>query len=129
MKEVELYPRGYMLRVTTWENDADNYQTEELSGLNEEEVNFIIKFTDLFRTSGWQGGLGNLGNLCWGEEETLKSGIDAFIEENGWSCSKDYDGVLSDLGIAGYEHFISRVVESVKVYYIPERVRAFEVVS
>lgn len=41
--------KGYQLRVTSWENDADNYNTVSLDGLSKEDVEFYINFIKVFR--------------------------------------------------------------------------------
>jgi hypothetical protein len=45
---------GYLLKITTWENDGDNYNTKELHGLSEMETNFVIDVCELFYScNGW----------------------------------------------------------------------------
>lgn len=39
---------GYMLKITTWENDADNYNTLTKTGLTKEDTIFYIKVAKLF---------------------------------------------------------------------------------
>lgn len=46
---------GYLLKITTWENDADNYNTKEIAGLSRSEAIFLIKVCQLFKSCN-QGG-------------------------------------------------------------------------
>jgi hypothetical protein len=41
---------GYLLKIITWENDADNYNTKEIEGLSEHEVRFYTKIAQLFNS-------------------------------------------------------------------------------
>jgi hypothetical protein len=43
-------PAGYLVRVTSWENDADNYKTVERAGLSESDARFFIRAAQLFRS-------------------------------------------------------------------------------
>jgi hypothetical protein len=52
---------GYLLKIDTWENDADNYKTEELQGLTADEVRFYIMIAECFK-SGSNNGQATLGN-------------------------------------------------------------------
>lgn len=53
-------PSGFRLSVTSWENDADDYQTVVLSGLTEADVHFYLDLARAFRSTHGSGdGLGN----------------------------------------------------------------------
>jgi len=42
---------GYLLKITTWENDADNYNTVETAGIQTtDEINFYIAIATLFES-------------------------------------------------------------------------------
>ena len=43
---------GYLLKLTSWENDGDHYRTIDLSGLTKGEVTYAIKLAKLFRSWG-----------------------------------------------------------------------------
>lgn len=59
----EPIPAGYQLHVTSWENDADDYGTEIISGLTEADVRFLLSIAKQFTSRhGSGGGLGNQGN-------------------------------------------------------------------
>jgi hypothetical protein len=44
------FESGYQLHITSWENDADNYNTKIISGLTKEDVKFYIYFLKHFRS-------------------------------------------------------------------------------
>lgn len=55
-------PAGYQLHVTTWENDADAYNTEIFSGLTETDVKFLLSIAKKFVSkNNSRNGLGNGG--------------------------------------------------------------------
>lgn len=54
-------PTGYQVHITTWENDADNYQTKIISGLTEWDVRFYLAMANRFK-SGSNNGMKTLGN-------------------------------------------------------------------
>lgn len=62
----EPIPAGYQLHVTSWENDADDYGTEIISGLTEVDVRFLLsiakQFTSKHSLADSGLGLGNQGN-------------------------------------------------------------------
>jgi hypothetical protein len=59
----EPIPVGYQLHVTSWENDADDYGTEIISGLTEADVRFLLSIAKQFTSRHGSGsGLGNQGN-------------------------------------------------------------------
>jgi hypothetical protein len=50
---------GYWLAITSWENDGDNYKTQNFYGLTEEDVKLYLDIVTWFRsTSQNDGGLG-----------------------------------------------------------------------
>jgi hypothetical protein len=52
---------GYELRIETWENDADNYKTQVLTNLTEEDLDFYIELAHLFSSTNSREdpGMGN----------------------------------------------------------------------
>lgn len=56
-------PTGWQIQITTWENDADDYQTQTISGLpKEEDVYFYIDLASQFKSNGRADGQCNYGN-------------------------------------------------------------------
>jgi hypothetical protein len=54
-------PAGYILKITTWENDGDNYKTSEITGLSKEDVPLYLHLVSLFKSrhGGSPKGIGN----------------------------------------------------------------------
>lgn len=130
-------PKGYQLHVTTWENDADHYKTQVLSGLTKEDVHFYVNLAKRFKSkySGDSGPcLGNSGNTDEDLEQAIKNSLleappSDEVREHVKKVleGEDYADFLADK-ILGYtdgyddEHNFCRVFESFKVYYFPEDV-------
>lgn len=91
MKDKNIKP-GFLLKITTWENDADAYNTVELPGLGEDEVKFFIEVAKLFysRHSHLEKGFGNSER---GMDEVGPS-IDEIVAKfkaEGLTVPKDWD--------------------------------------
>lgn len=56
-----IIPAGYIVEVTTSENDSDNYKTEVVNGLSREEAKFIHQYCSLFNSCNYHKdpGFGN----------------------------------------------------------------------
>lgn len=52
---------GLLLSITTWENDGDNYRTQQLPALNEEEVRFYLMIASVFKSGNYH--TQSLGNM------------------------------------------------------------------
>lgn len=55
------HPLGIQLRITTWENDLDDFSTQIISGLTEADVAFYLAIATLFRSKNHRPipGIGN----------------------------------------------------------------------
>ena len=62
---------GYMLQITSWENDADAYRTITKYGLSVTVAKFFIEFAELFKKPQHDGGLAanayNSNDVKWPE--------------------------------------------------------------
>jgi len=67
-------PVGYQLHINSWENDADAYQTEILSGLTKEDVNFYLSIVSQFRSRNQHQG-------CYGNGEVTSSQLSAIFKK------------------------------------------------
>lgn len=139
METILEIPTGYQLQVTTWENDADDYKTQKISGLSFNEVLFYIEFASKFVSINAEvPGLGNDGH----DDETLKEVLDEVMKNHflGMTLEKRLESpnfdvrefVTSILGSpVGYGYKFCRVFNSYKVLYfdIPVSIRAEDVTS
>ena len=129
-----LYHAGYLIRVTSWENDGDNYNTREIQVTTEQEARDIVDFCNMFGSSS--NNKYDIGNLCDGEGDTARPAFHAFYESHPNFVNltlTDYKDeeeeadaicdammeVAYELGLSGSEYFYTRVCESVQVYRIP----------
>jgi hypothetical protein len=129
-----LYRAGYLIRVTSWENDGDNYNTKEIQVDTEQEARDVVAFCDMFGSNSPSEH--DIGNLCDGEGNEARPAFRAFYfshpgfvnltlsdyedeeEETDAICDAMME-VAYDLGLSGGEYFYTRVSESVTVYRIP----------
>lgn len=127
-------PSGYQLHITSWTNDADNYNTTIHNGLSYEDVTFLLEIVKPFKSEHQNGQFGNNDECthevndhiydCWLAHQDSKSSKyeEWFSEIN--KEDPDVDG-LSDLAydLVGRDEYCGwRVFESAKVYYYPTAV-------
>lgn len=95
---------GWMLKVTSWENDGDCYNTKTFDGLTEDEVRSAVA-------------------MCKELQSIGKVELDADnLEKIAAKLSLHTDEVedqIYDLVGTAYESTYLRVCESWEVYYIP----------
>lgn len=53
-----MIPKGFQLRIHSWENDADHPGVETLDGLSKEDVKFYLDLLPLFDSQGASNGEG-----------------------------------------------------------------------
>ena len=141
---------GYLLELTTWENDGDNYKTERLYGLTKDEVKFYVHIANQFKSGNQVSG--SLGNMpVWSDFNTDRRAINhnelfdrviaEWVKAGNYAPEEwvrvvddmapetddvdDYDYFYEDLlhkivGQTDYGHW--RVFEDFKVYYLPEAI-------
>ena len=128
-----LYTAGYLIRITSWENDGDNYNTKELQVDTEQEARTVSALCDLLRAD-----FGNMYEPCDEDRQEFEQAVAAVpgikdfvsslfpdiepVQENpecGFGYMDAIMDILYDLGLAGSEHYFTRVCESVEVYRIP----------
>lgn len=130
-----LYRAGYLIRVLSWENDGDNYNTKEIQVDTEQEARDVVDFCNLFGSKSFYDE-DDIGNLCDGEYEPARPVFRKFYfnhpgfvnltltdykneeEETDAICDAMME-VAYELGLSGGEYFYTRVCESVQVYHIP----------
>lgn len=139
MTKQTIIPVGYRITVTTMENDGDSTGTEVLEGLSKEATAFYMAFIAPFRKSQWQGGLGNIyaatfeqrmkfinhirdtlnahANYTYGHYSIAPGELD-----DSDAVESNFGDILNDFGIRGGTEYYTRVVEVVKVEYIPTEI-------
>lgn len=136
-----LYRSGYLVRVSSWENDGDYSNTKEIQLDTLDHVVTVVALCKLLSS--------DFGNMYEPDEEELKEfeqaiaalpGIKQFIHDNFSDSEAAIDDpesgmsyvdyileFLYDLGLTGSEHYFTRVCNSVKVYHIPVDVLVQEI--
>lgn len=145
-------PAGYQLHIISWENDADNYRTKVISGLEYADVNFYLHFLRHFHFSYSKEkigvGFGNTNKSTYPDAEKIaiesawecyppssqkliedvKSSIEHWNNYPNQSC----DWVYETIG-TWYGSDIYRVFDDFSVYYVPTEIlditREFELYS
>jgi hypothetical protein len=135
-----LYRKGYLVRILSWENDGDNYNTQEYNTDTEQDARAVVEFCALFSRAN-PNTIGNIYDPHWESEERTHAhsvilefhkshpgfmDVDTTSAENDAYSEDDYivEAYLDfayDLGLRGGE-FFTRVCESVEVFRIPEDV-------
>jgi hypothetical protein len=128
MKKNNNIPAGYQLHVTSWENDADNYKTEIVSGLTSEDVKYLLALLKNFGRKGKHGNE-NVGAdvLLSIFTKTMEKHPDTSDE-----CEKfcplderEVHSVIEELLSApseGYDGDFVRYFESFEVYFVPHEI-------
>lgn len=94
---------GWMLQVTSWENDGDCYNTKTLDGLTEDEVRAKVALCKVLHSIGQEPHDANTVEEIAAKLSILEDEVE--------------DGIYELVGFANGEYL--RVCESWKVYYIP----------
>jgi hypothetical protein len=139
-------PAGYRLIVTSWENDADNYKTETISGLSESSTRFLIDLYKLFYSKNNPP----KGKVCFGNIfEASDSQIDKCVEaaqkivdlhkdgDHVADVSDNFEDFDSDAlfnllqmgGLAGCSFYTFRVLSDYEVEYFEHPIVINDVTS
>lgn len=145
MSQQLLYPAGYIISISTWENDGDNSRTDTVSGLTERQVEILVGVCRIFASrNDYQKGSNNIGNMYDpSEDEINKAGkilLDTLTSlgvkgekerqtdeeheeyEDDWNYAESlfYNEIkheFYDLGLTKGE-FFTRVVETITVSFV-----------
>jgi len=131
-KMEKVVSKGYTLKVTSWENDGDNYRTKFIHSESKEEIEALCRICDLAsrKITHTPGGIGNEMD----EEKVTRIAVDFFEkDENKFSLTHvkdqsklsddEYFDLLTDytqLLFGSSEYYICRVCEEYTVTYSPE---------
>ena len=129
---------GYCVSITSWENDADNYQTHTIDGLTKEEARSVVDIAHLFVSkNGKPKGYGNYyDDAPWAD---ISNDIKAILVKNGAlesltkkyslefaspidddddDCYYDICDMISEF--FGNTEFATRVYDGVAIKYISQ---------
>jgi hypothetical protein len=119
---------GYRITVTSWENDADNYNTKTLGGLNEHEAGYHVDLLKLIAGSHCSDEtvFGNMYEPEDSEVEAFEKAVTEVLEKHK-KLEVEYDPL--DIAIdmlykytGGSEDYLTRVVESIVVEFVPHEI-------
>ncbi|ATN93098.1 hypothetical protein CPT_Melville_124 [Salmonella phage Melville] len=113
----QVIPKGFIVRIHSWENDADNYSTQTLYGLTSLEIIELKTVLKIFKSSS-EDGFGNEDFSEVGESiavayiELIEAGKIS-VEFAKKFLAFDYPGELNDYE---YDDFIERWAKSAIAY-------------
>ena len=118
-----IIPAGYRLSVTSWENDGDNYRTEIISGLSDEQVRLRIALLKLFER---KGAFGNEYSMDTEKNDALPEAYEKIISDHTNKTDdltlEDIDDIVNQMGVANCSDFATRLCESFTVEYLEKPV-------
>lgn len=116
--------KGYIVSITTWENDGDNYNTVIKHYNTKEEIDAIVKLAELFDRSSE---ISNMYDPNEDEEQSYNDAINLFVSEHPSIGTPDaVRDLMYDLGLCSNE-FFTRVTEKIEVIHIKEDVIAEDI--
>lgn len=138
---------GYRLEVVSWENDADNYNTNVVDGLTLRGVQFHTKLCALLKSKNYRGDTKCFGNMYEPSDEEIAEYVAAvrplareYIDvincegyratniEDDTALSNRLNDFTSDL-MGNSEYYYHRVVDNFTVQYIPEEITLQDVTN
>ena len=137
---------GYMIQITSWENDADAYRTIVKDGLSVTVAKFFIEFAELFKKPQHDGGLAanayNSNDVKWPELTAAVRalfakypGVDKELwgDNDGDDDDDDIDFMNDDdaadtiyelaYDLFGSSEYQFRVFSGYVAYYIPQEIQ------
>jgi len=121
---------GYRLTVSSWENDADSYNTRTIDGLDDNKVRFHVDLLKLIAGSRHNGPtFGNMYDPSDKELEAFEKAVIKVLEKHpasneGFTAAAEALDIANDIigDYTGYSEFYTRVVESIVVEYVPQEI-------
>lgn len=130
-----IIPAGYRVSVTTWENNANNYQTKVVEGLSPKEVDFVVDLCMLHQDANNSSNcFGNIYSIGAKKKDNHYKALQELINQHQnsklpWGNSlEDVMDFLYDIGLTGGD-FYTRVFETIKVEEVPTEIHLQDVTS
>jgi N-acetyl-anhydromuramyl-L-alanine amidase AmpD len=122
---------GYRLEVVSWENDADNYNTKVIDGLDKETCQFYI---DLVKLTGKNAKFGNMYEPSDKEFKEFTAALVKVFQAHGKPTEDEdevHDEAIDIIGdmLGNSEHYHTRVMDRYKVCYLPVEVELQDVTN
>lgn len=104
-------PAGYILEITTWENDGDAYMTDRKEGLTKEQVKLYLDICRGF-DAGYDG-------ESFGNYDGPRNEVEEFVKETCAKHGVEYNEDLPcDLIGRWNDGQFYRVFEDARLYYV-----------
>lgn len=139
-----MFKCGYVVSVTSWENDADNYITKSIGGLTLEQANAIAEFAKFFTSrSNNKGYCNNTKRKVFGNAD-INSKMFGYSNYRTYYNTKQFEIYLNTIFLELYlilntidtiENLVRkligswcdgnyiRVAELVDIHYVPEDIQ------
>ncbi len=136
---------GYLVKITTWENDADNEKTVERDGLTEAQARFLIRAAQLFNSKNSANpGFGNCNRksdadlpdrlealVAEHKVQYGNEGIPEYWDVDTWAAEAEHDEYREDYTRDVFYDLIGmwnegeywRVFTRFEVFLVPEAIR------
>jgi hypothetical protein len=136
--KVKILEKGYTLRITSWENDGDNYRTEIFQTQDKATAEEVKRFCDRFLSKPSEGGYGNALDLTKEDEKHIRHDLKKFpllfppeeyAEDSKGQRKLIWHAIDFAQELTGPSEFYTfRVVEDCEILYSEEEVFAQKVV-
>lgn len=123
-------PAGYCLQITSWENDADNFNTVSLYGLTLEDAKFYLSFVSQFKSqympdANSENNFGNSDVSFEKEKTALEYALKNYPPSSpdlveDFSKEGSYEDLACELIGIWNEGELYRVFDSYNLFYIPQ---------
>lgn len=121
-------PAGYEVRVTSWENDGDNYNTKSALGCTKEKAQVLINILKVYTelTDAETTKYGKIMQKQFNDQFTEANGLeDYFMPLEDMDAQEDpealvyFDYPINDIiyELVGYCEWGNRTVDDIEVFY------------
>lgn len=120
---------GYRMTVKTWENDGDNYNTITNDGMTDNEVQMYVDFLSLLKRGSK---FSNMYDPNKEEIEELEAAVVPLLKKYDEEYNEEFplDAAFEIWSeFTGWSDFFTRVVEKIKIEYVPQEVTFEDVTS
>lgn len=112
---------GYRITVTSWENDADSYNTSTVDGLTKEEAAFHV---DLLKLISSRSEFSNMYDPTESEIKKFEAAVAKVMKAHNQPEEEYPADFATDIicEYTGYSEFYTRVAETINVEYVPQEI-------
>jgi len=121
MKDKELIlKKGYTIKVVSWEDDGDNYKTQEVNTQSIEDLKYFIDICDF--CSETDNGTSIANEYSYSPNDKQREAIINLLNKHNITIDKDYEDLdvffAQAQALLGYsEYYLTRVCDSYTVVH------------